>query len=107
MLPLLSADNTPHENPFVMVPVTLRNRPVTVRVDGDGILHIGAYTRNHRHNRHASSWVRKNQFQTDLSSGVCAAVAVADVVFMQQPMGIDIQLHRQLIWLHINSQECN
>ena len=30
----LSADNTPHENPFIMVPMPLQNRCVTVRVDG-------------------------------------------------------------------------
>ena len=103
----LSADNTPPRNPFIMVPVTLRNRSVTVRVDGDGISHIGAYTLKHRHFRHASSRFRKDQLQVDLSSGVSTAVMVANIVFFPQPLGIDIQLHRQLVRLHINPQECN
>ena len=90
-----------------MVPETLRNRSVTVRVDGDGISHSSAYTLKHRHFRHASSRFRKDQLQVDLSSSVRAAVMVANIVFFPQPLGIDIQLHRQLVRLHINSQECN
>ena len=101
----LSADNTPPKNPFILVPVTLRNRSVTVRVDGDGISHIGAYTLKHRHFRHASSRFRLDQLQVNLSSSVRAAVMVANIVFFPQPLGIDIQLHRQLVRLHINPQE--
>ena len=80
-----------------MVPVTLRNRSVTVRVDGDGISHISAYTLKHRHFRHASSRFRKNQLQVDLSSSVSAAVMVANIVFFPQPLGIDIQ-QKGAIW---------
>ena len=73
-----------------MVPVTLRNRSVTVRVDGDGISHSSAYTLKYRHFRHASSRFRKDQLQVDLSSSVSAAVMVANIVFFPQPLGIDI-----------------
>ena len=75
-----------------------------MRVDGDGVLHTVTYYRKHRHDRHASSRLRRNQLQADPSPGVTAAVGIANIVIIQQPLGIDIQFRGKLIGFHVNAE---
>ena len=75
-----------------------------MRVDGDGVLHTVTYYRKHRHDRHASSRLRRNQLQADPSSGVTAAVLIANIVVVKQPLGIDIQFRGKLIGFHVNAE---
>ena len=101
----MSADNTPPGRSLCKAfPGPRPNTSVTMRVDGDGVFDTGTYYRKHRHDRHASSRLRRNPLQADLSTSVTAAVGIVNVVIIQQPLGIDIQFRGELIGFHVNAE---